>query len=313
MRIRDGSPESYTQNIAQYQQPVLIYNPVAGGFRRNPYRILQRTIQALARAGLNPRLQATEGPSDATSLAAHAIAAGADLLLVLGGDGTINEVVNGMSASPVPLGVLPAGTANVIATELGLGNRPEIVAERIPKLTARRIALGRVCSTSGTRYFLSMGGVGLDAKIVYDLNARLKARTGKLAYWLSGFGQFAGRVGNLDACVNGGVLRCGFALVSRVRNYGGNLEIASGASLLRDDFEIVLFEGSNPLRYAGYMLGVAVKKVQCLPGVHTHHAQRVEFRGGAHLQIDGEYIGRLPASFEIAPASLTLLMPAAYG
>src|ERR1017187_7934035 len=107
--------------------------------------------------------------------------------------------------------------------------------------------------------------------------------------------------------------RGGFVLASRVRNYGGDLEIASGASLLRDDFEIVLFEGSNPLRYAGYMLGVAVKRVQRMRGVHTLHAHRIELSGDAFVQIDGELVGHLPVSFEIAPAALTLLMPASYG
>jgi YegS/Rv2252/BmrU family lipid kinase len=258
-------------------------------------------------------MEPTSAPGEATDIARRAIAAGADLILALGGDGTINEVVNGMAHSGVPLGVLPGGTANVVSMELGLGGRPERAAGRLPNLVEQRIALGRFCRAGSSRYFLSMGGVGLDARIVYDLNPVLKARTGKLAYWLAGFGQFSHRVGNLDAKLNGGVHRCGFVLASRVRNYGGDLEIARGASLLKSDFEVVLFEGSNPLRYAWYMLGVAVKKVQSMHGVHTFRAQRVEFSGNAHVQIDGEYVGRLPASFEIAPSALTLLMPASYG
>jgi diacylglycerol kinase (ATP) len=304
----------YTLGIATYQQPVLIYNPAAGKLRRDPQRILQRTTEALERARLHPRLAPTSAPGEATEIARQAVAGGADLILVLGGDGTINEAVNGMANSNVPLGVLPAGTANVMAMELGLGGHPSIAAARVPDLVARRISLGRLCQPNGiSRYFLAMGGAGLDAKIVYDLNPNLKAKAGKLAYWLTGFEQFTQKVGNLDARVNGDVYRSGFVLASRVRNYGGDLEIASGASLIHDEFEIVLFEGSNPLRYAGYMLGVAIKQVQAMRGVHTLRAKRIELTGDSHVQIDGEYMGRLPASFEIAPGALTLLMPPTYG
>jgi diacylglycerol kinase family enzyme len=107
------------------------------------------------------------------------------------------------------------------------------------------------------------------------------------------------------------VYPCGFALASRVRNYGGDLEIARGASLYRDDFEIVLFEGQDPLRYAGYMIGVGLRQVQKMPGVTTLAAQCVEILSSAHLQIDGEYAGRQPAHLNIEPGALTLLMPPA--
>ena len=233
---------------------------------------------------------------------------------MLGGDGTINEVVNGMVHSHVPLGVLPAGTANVLAMELNLGSRLERAGERLRQCVERRVAVGRMCASNGmSRFFLLMGGAGLDATIVTKVNADLKARAGKLAYWTAGLSQISNRIGQFEAKVNGDVYRCGFALASRVRNYGGDLEIARGASLLRDEFEIVLFEGSNPLRYAWYMLGVGTKRVQSMSGVHTLRANRIEFSGDAHVQIDGEYAGRVPAYIEIVPDALTLLVPPAYG
>lgn len=256
---------------------------------------------------------ATDAAGHAAELARDAIAAGADLILVLGGDGTINEAANGMIGSPVPLGILPGGTANVLANELGLGNRLERAVERLGRCVERRIAVGKLCDQRGAaRYFLMMGGVGLDATIVTKVNPRLKAGSGKLAYWIAGFGEFFKTVGQFEAAVNGERRRCGFVLASRVRNYGGDLEIASGASLLSDDFEVVLFAGSNPLRYAAYMLAVAARQVQSMPGVRTVRARRVEFSGAAHLQIDGEYGGELPASLEMAPDALTLLAPPGY-
>jgi diacylglycerol kinase (ATP) len=241
------------------------------------------------------------------------VAAGADLVLVLGGDGTINEIANGMIPARVPLGVLPGGTANVLANELGLGNSLERAIERLGQCVERRIAAGTLCRISGeARSFLLMCGAGLDATIVTKVNPELKARTGKLSYWVAGFGEFFHTVGQFQVRVNGTQQQCGFVLASRVRNYGGDMEIASAASLLSDDFEVVLFEGSNPLRYAAYMTAVTLRQVKSMPGVRTLRAHRVEFTGDAHLQIDGEYGGRLPATLEMRPDALTLLVPAAY-
>ena len=80
----------------------------------------------------------------------------------------------------------------------------------------------------------------------------------------------------------------------------------------RDDFEVVLFDGSNPLRYAAYMTAVTLRQVKSMPGVMTLRSRRVAFSGDAHLQIDGEYGGRIPATLEMLPDALTLLAPAAY-
>jgi diacylglycerol kinase (ATP) len=267
----------------------------------------------LAHANLRPELAPTSAPGHASDIARAAVKAGADLILVLGGDGTINEVVNGMVHSKATLGILPAGTANVLAMELGLGSRLDRAIERLAGSVEKRVAIGRLCRPDGPRHFLAMTGAGLDARIVYDLSPSLKAWAGKAAYWLGGFSHITQPVGNFDAKVNGTVFRCGFALISRVRNYGGDLEIARGASLLRPEFEIVLFEGSNPLRYLLYMMAVGVKLGQSMPGVHTLHAQRIDLAGDVHIQVDGEYVGRLPACIEIVPDALTLLMPPTYG
>jgi diacylglycerol kinase (ATP) len=272
----------------------------------------------LARANIVPKLLQTDSAGHATELARDAVAQGADLIIVLGGDGTINEAANGLAYSQVPLGVLPGGTANVLAMELGLGSRLERAAERLGKCVERRVALGKLVGCDGaTRHFLMMGGVGLDATIVNAIDPEYKAKAGKLAYWAAGLSRLGSRVEQFTVKVNGREIRCGFALASRVRNYGGDLEIAKGASLMSDEFEMVLFEGSNPLRYAGYMLGVGARCVQALPGVQTLRATSAEFSSGVSaegvpVQIDGESAGRLPVKIEIAPAALTLLVPESY-
>lgn len=263
---------------------------------------------------LQPRLLPTAEAGHAPELSAQAIRDGADLILVLGGDGTINEALNGMVGVGVPLGILPGGTANVLAMELGLGSRLERAIDRLVQSPARRVSLGKLTLSNGaSRHFLMMAGAGLDAQIVLDLNSGLKAKTGKFAYWTAGFSQIVKPVGQLKVCANGAEYGCGFALASRVRNYGGDLELARGASLLSDEFETVMFEGSHPLRYMFYMATVALKQVQKMPGVHTLRTTRLELAGDAPIQIDGEFAGRAPAALEIVPSSLSLLIPESYG
>jgi len=256
----------------------------------------------------------TDKAGHATELAAQAVSEGADLILVLGGDGTINEAMNGMIGSQAHLGVLPSGTANVLAMELGLGSRLERAIDRLSRCTPKRISVGKIqrCGQPA-RHFLMMAGAGFDAQVVIDLKPGLKSKTGKFAYWVAGFSQIVKRVGQLETRIDGSTYPCGFLLAARVKNYGGDLELARGASLLRNDFETVMFEGSNPLRYLFYMMGVSVKQVQRMPGVHTVRSTKIEVMGDAPMQIDGEYVGRSPATIEIVPDALTILVPESYG
>jgi diacylglycerol kinase (ATP) len=111
-------------------------------------------------------------------------------------------------------------------------------------------------------------------------------------------------------------VNCAFALISKVRNYGGDLEIAQSTSLLDDRFEVVLFEGHNSFRFLTYLARVAVRKLAGVPGISVIRAAGVCMPGAAgprvYIQVDGEYAGHLPASVEIVPDALTLLIPEAY-
>jgi YegS/Rv2252/BmrU family lipid kinase len=290
---------------------------VAGGLRGKGRQKLRRAATLLAEAGHTISLMPTDGPGTAGAIARGAIERGATCILAAGGDGTINEVVDGMVNSPVPLGILPAGTANVLATELGIGRDIERAAKLMPQCLARRIALGRLEGASGPRHFLSMAGVGFDAHIVYHLSAGLKTRLGKGAYWISGFAQAARRFPEFEIEVDGGTRAvCSFALVSRVRNYGGDFEIATSASLLQDHFEVVLFRGRHSLPYLKYVAGMVTGRLAGMRGVSFLTARSVRVSDPAdqrvYIQVDGEYAGRLPASIVLAPESLTLLVPPAY-
>jgi diacylglycerol kinase (ATP) len=269
----------------------------------------------LSARGINAEAIPTSGPAMAADIARDAIERGADLILVAGGDGTINEVVNGMVHTDVPLGILPAGTANVLACELDIGKTLERVAHSIDACVPERVAVGRLvhAANDSGRYFLLMAGAGLDAEIVYGLNIRLKNALGKVAYWLSGFGSVGRRLPEFTVEADGREFRVSFALASRVRNYGGDLEIAPTVSLLDDQFEVVLFEGSNSFAYIRYIAGVVIRKHQKMRGVTILRTRKVSFTcpedSRIHLQVDGEYGGRLPATVEIVPSALTLLVP----
>jgi diacylglycerol kinase (ATP) len=291
---------------ARFRQPALIYNPVAGKLKRNNQRLLREVMAALADAGIHPQLMPTTGPETAGPIAKKAIAEGADLIIGFGGDGTINEIAGGLVGSSVPLAVLPGGTANVVSVETRIGTDPVKAARGIMDRVPHRIAVGRLEIAGSTRYFLAMTGVGLDARIVNDVIPQLKKATGKLAYWVAGFKQFL-RPLHAVTC-NGSTY--GFVLASRVRNYGGDLEIARGASLLKDELEVVSFRGTNPLRYALYMSGVALRQHARVPGVEVQRVKRIEFpEPGAFVQIDGELAGMTPATIEVVPDALTLLLP----
>jgi diacylglycerol kinase (ATP) len=277
-------------------------------------RLIGRVLKVLAHAGHQVTVKPTPGPSAAAGLARESIAAGADLIAVLGGDGTINEVAEGMIGSRVPLGILPGGTANVLACELRLAGKPDRVAGRLADLQPRRIAVGRVhCAGVSPRHFLAMAGVGLDAHIVYGLSPGAKKRWGKLAYWAGGFSQIGRTLEEFDVEIDGRTYRSSFALLTKVRNYGGDLEIARHVNILDHQFEVVLFAGSSPSRYLKYLTGVAINRLDGMSGVTILQARQACLRGQAdervHVQIDGEYAGQLPAQVEMVPDALTLLMP----
>ncbi len=272
----------------------------------------------LRRNGVDVSPVATDGPGSATDIARRCVHDGADLILVAGGDGTINEVVNGMAFSKAPLGVLPCGTANVLATELGLARRPDKVAAGLSGLVPVRVSMGVLLNEADRcpRHFLLMAGAGFDARIVYRVHGGMKNAVGKVAYWIAGFSQLGKRLPEFNVDVDDKRYRCSFALASRVRNYGGDLEIARNVSLLDHRFELVLFEGTSTFPYVRYFLGVLLNRLTGVRGVTVLQAKSARFSGSGdervHVQVDGELACTLPVSVSIAPRSLTLLVPPKY-
>ena len=280
--------------------------------------LLDRAVRILESNGHTVTVAPTTGPGAAGAIARDHIARGAGLIIAAGGDGTINEVVEGMVHSRVPLAILPAGTANVLAMEMKLGSRLERVAERLEECRPHRIPVGRLTCDGGRvqRHFMLMAGIGLDAHIVHHVNGAVKARIGKLAYWLAGWSLLGKRLEHFTVEAGGTRRECSFALITKVRNYGGDFEIARSVNLLDDEFEVVLLEGRNTLRYVKYFAGMALNLLPGMKGATVLRSDRVTLSGPAgsciYVQIDGEAAGHLPAEVRMVPDALTLLIPPEY-
>jgi diacylglycerol kinase family enzyme len=217
----------------------------------------------------------------------------------------------------VPLAILPGGTANVLAREMRVPTPIDRAAARLSQWKPQRVSIGRLqAAGDAPRSFLCMAGAGLDAEIVSRLNLDLKAAAGKLAYYVAGFSHVFSPLREFEVVVDGRRFEASFALISRVRNYGGDLEIARGASLLNDEFEVVLFRGTASVRYVPYLIGVALGRAHQMHGCTVTRGCSVVCRPPANIdiyvQIDGELAGRLPIHADIIPNALTLLMPPEY-
>ena len=296
----------------QYTKAVLIYNPQAGRRRRLRPQQIRTATEELERNGVSVQTQATTGPGSGTELACDAIQNGADLIVVCGGDGTINEVVCGMAHSCVPLAVLPCGTANVLARELRLPRDMRAAARAIPSATPRRLALG----LAGNRYFLLMAGVGFDAQIIYKLALRWKNLLGIGSYVLETIRQVlfepkkAFVVSTEDR-----QMEATFACTSKSRHYGP-FHMVREADLFSESFFVYCFRSRNRLRYFLYSLALLTGRLDRLADVVRFPARKVrcEAIGSSPkkilFQVDGELAGWLPCTIEMVPDALTLLVPA---
>jgi diacylglycerol kinase (ATP) len=258
--------------------------------------------------GYDVEFKWTEYPMQGRELARDAVSKKADLVIAVGGDGTINEVACGLALSRVPLAVIPCGTANVLAREIRLPRRMDEVIDLIPRLQPCRIALGK----GGGRYFVLMAGVGIDAHIVYNLHAALKRKFGVVGFWLGGLRYWASyRFSSFSANIDGTHFRATFGIMGRAAWYGGGVKITSGAELAADSFDVCLFQGRSRLAYLRYLFGVLTGTHRRFHDVVYMRGKRVEIASEVpiRVQMDGEAVGVLPMTFEIIPDALTLMVP----
>ena len=297
---------------------LLIANPLAGrGGQRARALRTARFYGLLREGGVECEIAFTAAPGDATRLAREAVAAGFREVVVSGGDGTINEALQGLIGTEgVRLGVWPSGTANVLARELKLPLDLGGAAEAVARGETRLIYAGRATweETGERRYFLLMAGIGLDASVVERVRPRLKRRVGEAAFWVSGLSHLAAwRPRPFEIEVGGRAVAATFAAVGKAAHYGGELGITPRARIDVPDFEICAVDSASRLRYLR-LLSHAMRRGGVpaeTAGVQFLRATRARATGDAAVQVDGELFGRLPMTFEIVADPVEVIAPRA--
>jgi diacylglycerol kinase (ATP) len=301
------------------RKATLIYNPTAG-WRQSRYKErLQQAVEVLSKAGIKAEIARTSGTGSAHWLASKAVDEGSELILVCGGDGTINDVVNALAGGRIPLGILPGGTANIAAKELGLPEDPIRAAQQFSDWQSKPVALGRATWSEGgkeqRRYFLSVAGVGFDAHVIRKLPLLAKAKLGWLAYFFEAIKQaFHYRYPQFACHADGVETNATLAVAQRSRFYAGWLHVAPGPGLLNPTLASCMFLGSGPGSYVAYGFAVLLGQHMHLPDVKLAASQQMACRPNKpgsviYFELDGELVGRLPATFDVVPDALTLMGP----
>jgi len=320
------------------KKAVLLYNPESGGSRGSREIELKSVVALLRAENIEAELVLTHSPSDAAEQAQRAIESGCDTVFSCGGDGTIHSVVQGMVKSPAALAILPMGTANALAHDLGLPMNLKAAARALLHAQPRRVAVGFIQyldlqGKPGTRYFVVAAGAGVDAHLFYKLHTGTKKRMGMAAYyakaWHLWFSYPMTRF-QVELVETGSDQRRQAEITElmavRIRNFGGVLqELAPGASLDRNDLRVVSCRTASRLSYLLYVTRGLLRRHWQVPGIDLAYSNRVSctYLGGSnsaagtplappkiYIETDGELVGTLPAEITVVPDALTLLSPA---
>ncbi|MDO8288458.1 MAG: diacylglycerol kinase family protein [Parvibaculum sp.] len=295
----------------------IILNPVAGA--RRSY-LLHDLIARLEKAGAAVTLVETSGPGDATLLAKRAAMGNPDTLpdviVAAGGDGTINEVARGLTGQSIPLGIVPLGTANVLAIELGLRPRAAEIATMLLAGPARIMGTGLVQG----RLFLLMVGIGFDGRVIHTVNPSLKHRFGKGAVIWAGIKAWARGPGqSMRLIVDGREKQAQWVVVLNGRYFAGPYVLAQSGDITEPGLTLFLFRHGSRSAFARYLLALGLGRVERLSDVEVIAARHVEIiaadRASSHIEVevDGDAAGVLPQVIEQGTKILRLVVPSSFG
>lgn len=288
---------------------MIIFNPAAGQIE-SPERELAVAAEVWGERGWRVDLRPTAGPGDATRLAREGSNQGYDLVVAAGGDGTINEVVNGLVYSRTAMATLPLGTMNVWARELGLPLTPRAAAAALLNWQVRSIDLGR----AGNRYFLLMAGIGIDAAITSNVRSAEKRRFGAFVYVLSTLNllpRIRGTRARLiidGRTVKGRVL---WIVIGNSQLYGGLVKITHRASIDDGLLDVCMIRGDSFPSAVARLGSILLRRYTVDPDITYYRARsiRVETRPSLPVQVDGDTIGKTPMEFVVVPGALRALLP----
>ena len=290
---------------------VLISNPTA---KRASDRKIAQASRYLMSKGYKVEVLFTEKKGHAESLAREAIKELPSLIIAAGGDGTFNEVINGIAGSEIPMAILPLGTTNVLAKEIGIPENVEGAMEIAVTGTTKTISLGKIAITRPSslvsRYFVLMAGIGFDGEAVFGINETFKKISGKGAYIYSGIKVLSGfNPRELTFDIDGKTYSGYSAIISKTAKYGGDFKITPDARLTDPTLYICLFKGKKRLDVLRYVFGIATGSHLRFKDIEYIKAKRIQIDGNAQIQIDGDYFGMTPAKIEVAPNTLRLIYP----
>ena len=309
---------------------LLLYNPLSGQRQERRLQDIETALSILRSAGIEAYSLPTQSGADATDQARQVMATGCDTVFACGGDGTIHDVLQGLVGTTVALGVIPMGTANALAHDLGLPLSPDKAARAALSAEPRRIAVGHIecrglAGNEVRRYFTVAAGIGVDAHLFYKLDPMTKRRFGMISYYLKAtllwlthrmekFSvEYASPENNRTHYADVTQL-----LAVRIRNFGGVLrELAPGASLEQNNLRLVLFRTRSRLAYLNYVACSLAGIKRRFGGIESCDGPDVvcNLTEGSlassriFVEADGELLGTLPARISMLPDALTLLFP----
>lgn len=288
---------------------LIVFNPTAGHAEQLEAE-LEAAAQVWREQGWTVELQPTNGPGDGRRLASLAANDGYDLVVAAGGDGTINEVVNGLAGSQTILATLPLGTMNVWARELGLPLQPRAAAQKLCSWSPRPIDLGR----AGDRYFLLMAGIGFDAAITANVRPDEKRRFGALAYVMRGIEEVM-RIRGTRARIwlDGRQIKARVLMIviGNSQLYGGLVKITHRASIDDGLLDVCVIKGDNGINAIGHLIAILRRRFSLNPDIAYYRAHTIEVitQRPLPVQVDGDPIGVTPLRFTVVPSALRALLP----
>jgi len=288
---------------------LIIFNPVAG---RRRAASLWRVLDLLVENGVKVEVAETQHAGHATALARAAAAKGLGMLVAAGGDGTIAEVANGLIGSNTALGIIPLGTANVLAKEYKLSTGPRAIANALAYKRTQALWPGVATLTGREHVFVQMVGLGFDGAVVHGLQPLLKRAIGRGAYvWQSIWESVAYGFPRVRLSVDGKDYEAASVVVSKGRLYGGPYLLAPNAASTAPGFQVALFENSGtlPALLAGAALPLGLLP-RC-PGVRLVGGSHVEFSSGNGrilAQSDGDALTGTPAAVQNAASPIALVV-----
>jgi YegS/Rv2252/BmrU family lipid kinase len=278
----------------------IIINPAARGSRGR--------LRRLERVTGGTVIKTTKGPGDAEAQAERAVEQGYDTIVAAGGDGTVNEVVNGIGTAPVALGILPTGTVNVFAMELGI---PFDLEAAWKVIRARKVRAVDLASANG-HLFVQMAGVGLDAQIVQRNSRQIKHVLGPLSYLLTATQVAAEKPPRLRVSSQGHpTVEGSFVLVGNGRFYGGPFSLFNEADPQDGLLDICVFKHMNYLALMRYFRGALFGSLSKFSDVHYFKARDLLVKADRPVpfEADGELAGHAPVEFSVRRRKLRVLVP----